>query len=259
MSDARTDGIFAPVLTFLLALVLLWAVGAKLWTWRESRGPATASRTAAPGADTPGATGRPAAAPPGADAAAARARARERVRRDASGTYILPMLADMDSVLHRWPDSLGRPVRVAVLRGGVRNWSDDYAHAADWAVSHWDGAGLTVRFQTGADSASADVLMVWSDSLGGLREGRADVTMTGSGDIVRVVLLLGARAPSGRPHTAREMVTIALHEFGHAVGLGHSPDSADALYPMSTATDLTARDRRTAALLYALPAGSLKN
>ena len=73
------------------------------------------------------------------------------------------------------------------------------------------------------------------------------------------MLVLATHAPHGEPLPQRVMVTLALHELGHALGLGHSSDRADALFPTSAATELTPRDRRTATLLYDLPTGSLKN
>jgi predicted Zn-dependent protease len=54
------------------------------------------------------------------------------------------------------------------------------------------------------------------------------------------------------------MVALALHELGHALGLGHSPVQEDVLYPVTRANDLSDRDRRTARLLYSLPPGDLR-
>jgi predicted Zn-dependent protease len=54
------------------------------------------------------------------------------------------------------------------------------------------------------------------------------------------------------------MIALALHELGHALGLNHSPDRRDVMYPETSADDLTLRDRRTALLLYSLPPGDLK-
>jgi len=45
---------------------------------------------------------------------------------------------------------------------------------------------------------------------------------------------------------------------GHLLGLGHSDQPEDVMYPTTTVHDLTNRDRRTAGLLYALPPGSVK-
>jgi len=69
---------------------------------------------------------------------------------------------------------------------------------------------------------------------------------------------LATHLPDGRPVSPSQMVALALHELGHALGLGHSPVKTDAMYPETSATDLTQRDRRTAMLLYDLPPGSLK-
>jgi predicted Zn-dependent protease len=54
------------------------------------------------------------------------------------------------------------------------------------------------------------------------------------------------------------MSALALHEIGHALGLGHSSSRADAMYPIAMSSELSERDRRTAQLLYDLPPGSIR-
>ena len=72
------------------------------------------------------------------------------------------------------------------------------------------------------------------------------------------MFVLATHTPEGQLLDGRRMAALALHEFGHAMGLGHSPSREDALFPVTHASDLSDRDRRTARLLYELPAGSIR-
>jgi hypothetical protein len=248
----------------LAASLLLLVVGDRLWRLRSRSAPSSPSAaialpSEAPATDLGSVTaGQPPAAPM-AGGAAARQAVRERLLREAAGTYLPEMLAENDSALRRWPARAGRTLRVAVVRMGARDYVEDFAGAVHWAVTRWNGVGLPVQLETGADSASADIVVAWVDSLGANRLGRAEVTRDGTGGIVHAVLVLATHSPNGAPLPQRVMVTMALHELGHALGLGHSSDSADALFPTSVAIELTPRDRRTATLLYDLPTGSLKH
>lgn len=208
------------------------------------------------------------AAPPRASATTATDRldsalrtvALTRIGREGEATYLPAMLAENDSVLHRWADDRqNRPLRVAVLRDDtVPGFRESFVANVAWAIGRWNGVGLPVWLEQSPDSAGADIVVSWADHLDSNRTGRTDLTWQRRGPIVKVHVILATHLPDGRRVLSTQMVALALHELGHAIGLGHSPVRSDALYPETSATDLTPRDRSTALLLYAVPPGSLK-
>jgi len=64
--------------------------------------------------------------------------------------------------------------------------------------------------------------------------------------------------PNGRNMTADDVRVVTLHEVGHLIGLDHSPDSNDIMFPIARVRSLSVRDIETAKLLYQLPPGSLR-
>ena len=190
---------------------------------------------------------------------AIRAAALRSIDREGGSTYLPAMLATEDSALHRWGDDRAeRPIRIAVLREPAPGFREAFFANVGWAVTRWNAVGLPIYLEQIADTAGADIVVTWTDRLDSNRAGRADVSWQHSGRLAHVHITLATHTPDGRQVLPSQMVALALHELGHALGLGHSPVTADALYPQTSATDLTARDRRTAALLYAPPPGSLK-
>lgn len=184
----------------------------------------------------------------------------ERIAREGAGTYLPEMLAGNDSVLHRWADDRAKqPLRVAVLRQDtVPGFREIFLANVAWAIDRWNGIGLPVWLEQSPDSSGADIVVSWVDRLDSNRTGRTELTWQRRGPIVKVYVTLATHLSDGRPLQPAQMVALALHELGHAIGLGHSPVKSDALYPETSATDLTPRDRGTAMLLYSLPPGSLK-
>jgi hypothetical protein len=222
--------------------------------------PSPAGRAPAPGGTVAGSSAMAAAvADSGRPDPAARAATLLRIDREGADTYLPAMLKEEDSTLHRWGDDRGqRPLRVAVVREPVRGFLETYVANVAWAVTRWNTVGLPVYLQEVADTTGADIVVRWADRLDSNRAGRADVAWRHQGPITHVRITLGTHTPDGRQVLPSQMVALALHELGHALGLGHSPVAADALHPETSALDLTARDRRTAVLLYSIPPGSLK-
>jgi len=196
--------------------------------------------------------------PDPAAVAAARAEVRERIRAAAASSYLPQTVDQADSMVRRWADDrFAHALRVAVLREPVEGFREAYVGNVVWAIARWNGV-TPVFLQTGADSSRADIVVRWVVRLDSNRTGRTDLTWDRRGNIHHAVVLLATHTPDGRLLDARRMTALALHEIGHALGLGHSPAASDALYPVTLAQDLTERDRRTATLLYELPQGSIR-
>lgn len=173
-----------------------------------------------------------------------------------SGTYLGAMLDAQDSVLRRWPERMEVPLAVYISRRPVPGYSSDAARAVQRAFSRWEQVGgIPVRFEFVPSAADADVHVVWIEKFPFPRTGQADIVWTHSGRILRATLTLATHSHEGAQLTPEAFYTIALHEVGHLLGIGHSDDPRDLMYALTEAGDLTLRDRETARLLYAIPPG----
>jgi predicted Zn-dependent protease len=139
----------------------------------------------------------------------------------------------------------------------VRDYSVKFDRAVREAFSRWQrGAGIPVAFDIVRDSTTAEVKVRWIERFRTLeRTGQADVAWNPGGWLVHGTLTLATHTHDGWRLSAEAVYAVALHEIGHLLGLGHSDDPRDLMYPTTSVSDLSARDRLTASLLYSLPAG----
>lgn len=174
-------------------------------------------------------------------------------------SYIPAMLVESDSLLRRWPDEHEHPLRVHILPGRVPGYRDDLGAASRAAFVRWEQVGgIPVHFEFVNDSGSAEVLVRWVDRFPLRRAGQADIRWNGEGWIVSATLTLATHTSEGIPLEDDAVYTVALHEIGHLLGLGHSDNANDVMYPTTSVHDITGRDRNTARLLYSVPPGYVR-
>jgi len=191
--------------------------------------------------------------------ALARSEARRRIRASAGSTYLNEMLAASgDSMLRRWDNRMSSPVRVWFAPTVAANFQPPFIDAIRRAFGLWSAAGVPVAFDFSADSSSAEVVFRWKPQFEIERSGQTDLHWDQDGHIQSAVVTLATFDPKGRAMDVDDIRVVAEHEIGHVLGLDHSPDSTDLMFPTAKVRELSDRDVRTMLLLYLLTPGSIR-
>lgn len=134
--------------------------------------------------------------------------------------------------------------------------------AAAAGIGIWQDQPFPLSISLRAIASAPDITVRWVDDLGPGRLGHTQIGGTLAGGRLRVEvkgLQLVTRFPSGPGEviSPEQLRLVAAHEMGHALGLPHSDDPSDVMYPQNTAWRRTRRDFETVQALYRMPNGAL--
>jgi hypothetical protein len=215
---------------------------------------APASRTARRTAVTSRAVNSPANAPAGRLSRAAL------IRSAPAGTYILDVLRVQNFEVVRWPEQVQRPLRVYIGDGShLKGWQPTFPAMVRGAFGEWCDLGIPLRVVFVKDSTKAQLRVNWVDHFGQDVSGRTTWQYDNAGRIRAGRTTLSTRRADGTPRSNAQLRAIALHEFGHAIGLQHAQnDRTSIMAPRVDVFQLSSADKATARLLYSLPPGRLE-
>ncbi|MSR36288.1 MAG: matrixin family metalloprotease [Gemmatimonadetes bacterium] len=160
----------------------------------------------------------------------------------------------------RWKEDT-RLIRIIVpLPEGDPTRAREAQQAAMRGVRAWDRHPFPILVEDKPRPGSpADITVVWWAAPPGNLLGQTStrwIQEGGRATLEVVGFRLALTSPiNGRELPARQIELTAAHEMGHGLGLPHSDEQRDVMYPSNTALTLSARDYKAMQALYRLPNG----
>jgi len=184
---------------------------------------------------------------------------RQRIDRERRYTYIDSLLVSSDSLIRRWADRNGQPLRVALVETpDLEGWRVMLPTIVRRAFAAWQEVYPDLRFEVVAEGEPAEVTVRWIERFELERTGQTDLQYLPTGTIQRADVILALTTHDSLPLRDDGLLAVATHEVGHALGMPHSASPEDVMYPETRTARISQRDRATLVLLYAVAVGTLR-